>query len=265
MKKLLLAVFAMVLWAGSSWGQTITIGTGTSTSRYPLCDYFVYSRSQMLFLASELTTGGNITHLRWYRNDAGANAAAIGITEIWLKETSSSILSGTAWEEPGTLVASISNIDLGIGGGWFEVDITDFSYSGTSNLLVSVRTQNAPYTSPHSYWRYTSTSPNYRMRVGGSDSSNPPTMSLSYNRPNIQFEIVTAACSRTPDPDNTLSTLNPVCSGVNFTLSLQNTTLVRELHINGNLHFQVQILGRISGHLQHLRLHNLMKPTTDAK
>ena len=139
-------------------------------------------------------------------------------------ETSSTTLSGTAWEGPGTLVASISNIDLGTGGGWYEIDITDFVYSGSSNLLVSVRTQNAPYTAPHSYWRYTSTSANYRMRVGGSDSSNPPTMSLSYSRPNIQFEIVTEACSGTPDPGNTISSSSSACSGVNFTLSLQNTT-----------------------------------------
>lgn len=37
------------------------------------------------------------------------------------------------------------------------------------------------------------------------------------------------ACSGTPTPGNTLSTANPVCSGVNFTLSLQNNPAVTGL------------------------------------
>ena len=115
MKKLFTFFMALILWAGSSQAITITIGAGTSTGRYPLNDYFVYSRSQMLFLASEITTGGTITHLRWYRDDVGPDPGAIGITEIWLMETPATTLSGTAWEGTGTLVASISNIDLGAG------------------------------------------------------------------------------------------------------------------------------------------------------
>jgi hypothetical protein len=192
MKKLFTLLMLLFLGAGSSWGVTITIGTGTLTSRYPLNDYYVYSRSQSLYLATEITTGGNITNLRWYRNDVGADPNAIGTTQIWLMETSNSVLTGTTWEGPGTLVATISNIDLGAGGGWLDIPISSFGYSGTSNLLVSVYTQNAPYTTPHATWRYTSTSTNYRLRSGNSDSSNPPTMALSYNRPNIQFEIVTS-------------------------------------------------------------------------
>ncbi|HQP02940.1 MAG TPA: fibronectin type III domain-containing protein, partial [Bacteroidia bacterium] len=152
----------------------------------------------MLFLSSEIGTVGNITNLRWYRNDVGANANAIGTTEIWLMETANTVLTGTTWEGPGTLVATISNIDLGAGGGWVDVPITSFAFSGTSNLLVSVRTQNAPYTTPHATYRYTSTSANYRTRQGNSDSVNPPTMALSYNRPNIQIEITSAGGCSSP-------------------------------------------------------------------
>jgi len=220
MKKFLLFLVTLSLWAGSSWAVTITIGTGTSTGRYPLDDYYVYSRSQMLYLASEMTTGGTITNLRWYRNDVGADPAAIGTTEIWLMETTATTLSGTAWEGPGTLVATISNIDLGAGGGWFDIDITDFGYGGTNNLLVSVRTQNAPYTTPHALWRYTSTSTNYRARAGQNDLSNPPTMALTYSRPNIQFEILTTSPNLTVVP----GTLN--FGGVPFGSSSPEKTYV---------------------------------------
>ncbi|MDD4575538.1 MAG: hypothetical protein PHI36_03825, partial [Bacteroidales bacterium] len=204
---------------------TVTIGTGTSEGRYPFNDYFKYSRSQCLYLSSEIGIGGTITKLRWYRNDASADADAIGTTEIWLMETSNTTLSETTWEEPGTLVKTITDIDLGSSAGWYEIDITDFEYNGTDNLLVSVRTQDAPYTSPHSYWRYTSTSSNYRARLGGSDVTNPPTMSLSYSRPNIQFDILQPPCTGTPDPGNTIASANPVCVGANFNLSLQNQTV----------------------------------------
>ncbi|MCB5285343.1 MAG: choice-of-anchor J domain-containing protein [Candidatus Cloacimonetes bacterium] len=91
----------------------------------------------------------------------------------------------STWQTEGTLVATISNIDLGSGGGWYNVDIADFDYSG-GNLMVSVRTQNAPYTSPHSYWRYTSTS-TYLSLLGNSDGTNPPDVYTSYSRPNITF------------------------------------------------------------------------------
>ena len=191
MKKIILLLFLLVC-AGSLCGETITIGTGTATGNYPLNDLYIYSRSQSLYLASEIGMEGTITNIRWYRNDIASDPNAIGITEIWLMEKEGSVLAGTLWEGPGTLVASISNIDLGPGGGWYDIPINAFPYSGVMNLLVSVRTQNAPYVSPHAKWRYTSTTQNYRMRAGNSDTQNPPNMALSYNRPNIQFEIITS-------------------------------------------------------------------------
>jgi len=186
----------------------VIIGTGVSTGRYPLNDYFVYSRSQCIYTAAEIgvPAGGTITHLKWYRNDAGADPNAIGTTEIWLTETASTTLS--TWQPEGTLVATISNIDLGAGAAWYTVDITDYAYTG-SNLMVSVRTQNAPYTAPHSYWRYTSTSPNYMSLLGNSDSTNPPSVSTSYYRPNITLVGITQAT-----PPGIASLVFPTPSGV---------------------------------------------------
>lgn len=193
MKRNVILVLLFLLFTFSlGFAATITIGTGTTTGRYPLGDYFIYQRSQMLYTSSEIGLGGNITHLRWYRNDIGADPDAVDI-EIWLKETSDTAISGTEWESPGTLVFSSSAIDLGSGDEWYEIDITDFMYGGTDNLLVSTYCQNAPYTSPHSLWRYTSTSPDIMMRGGQSDSTNPPTISTLTSRPNIQFEMETSA------------------------------------------------------------------------
>lgn len=199
MKKFMLLILALVI-AGLAFAQTdITIGTGTSTGRYPFNDYFVYSRSQCIYLESEIGAPGTIHKLRWYRNDTGANPSAIGTTQIWLKTVSNAVMTDVNWEDPGTMVAEISNIDLGAGNGWYEIDITDFAYAG-GNLLVSVYTQNAPYTAPHSYWRYTATTGFNRCRLGNDDSSNPPTLSLSTARPNIQINMTAGAPSAAPNP-----------------------------------------------------------------
>ena len=199
MKKIILTLLALSFALMAFAQVDITIGTGTSTGRYPLNDYYKYSRSQSLYMESEIGAPGTIHKLRWYRDDTGADPDAIGTTQIWLKTVTNAVLTGTDWEDPGTLVAEISNIDLGAGGGWYEVDITDFAYSG-GNLLVSVYTQNAPFTSPHAYWRYTSTTGINTIRSGNSDSSNPPSLSLGTSRPNIQINMTTSDPTSAPNP-----------------------------------------------------------------
>lgn len=189
MKKHLIMLL-IFLTASLAFGD-VTIGTGTETGGFPLNDLYKYSRTQCIYTAAEINVpaGGTITHLKWYRDDVGANPNAIGTTRIWISETSLTTLS--AWQPEGTLVATITNIDLGTGGDWFTVDISDFVYTG-SNLMVSVRTQNAPYTAPHAYWRCTSTSPHNRSLVGRSDTVNPPAVSTTYYRPNITLVGITS-------------------------------------------------------------------------
>jgi len=168
---------------------TATIGTGTNTQRIPLSDYWVYTRSQAIYLSSEIGIDGTINILRWYRSDTGADPSAIGTTEIWLKVVADAAFADATWQDPGTLVASISDIDEGAGNGWFSIDITNFDYNTSmGNLMVTTRTQEAPYTGSHSSWRYTATA-TYQTISGTSDSVNPPVVSLSYNRPNFQIEF----------------------------------------------------------------------------
>ncbi len=207
MKRILLFLAALFLLVNFSAGTTVTIGTGTLTSQYPLDDSYSYSRSQALYLSSEIgTPAGSITCLRWYRGNTGSDPNAIGITEIWLSETTNTVLTGAGWEDPGTLVASISNIDLGSGGGWLTVPITAFTYTG-GNLLVSTRAQNAPAISPQALWRYTGTASNFMVRQGSSNTVNPPGMALSTDRPNIQLEVILTALDFGDAPDPSYPTL----------------------------------------------------------
>jgi hypothetical protein len=191
-----------------SYPPSVVIGTNTLAGRFPLDDYYIYSRSQMLYLSSEIGADShiNIRKISWFRNDTGADPDAIGTLEIWMKETTATSISGTDWENPGTLVATLTNVDLGSGNDWLTIDTTDFLLPNGQNLLISVRTQNAPYTSPHSYWRYSIAT--NMMRAGQSDDTNPPSMSVSSARPNLKLVYGYAAEVPPPNPAAIVSPLN---------------------------------------------------------
>lgn len=199
-----LTVFYTLLGAET----TIQIGSGDFPTHYPLNDYYTYTRSQQLYLASEIGTQGIITKLRWYRSDTGSDPAAIGTTEIWLRPYHYNEFLTPDWEDPGTLVASLSNIDLGSGAEWFEVNIMDYEYSG-SNLMVSVRTQDAPYTSPHAYWYSTNYYPLHFSKESHDDYYNPPDYMVYGNvRPNIQLVFEPFTPTAVPNPATLLYPAN---------------------------------------------------------
>jgi hypothetical protein len=69
---------------------------------------------------------------------------------------------------------------------WLQIPLqTAFSYSGANNLLVSVYSQNTVTEAGYSQYYYTSTG-SY-MFITGSSSTNPPPVSMSLYRPNIQI------------------------------------------------------------------------------
>ncbi len=73
---------------------------------------------------------------------------------------------------------------------------------------------------------FSATPGTHKMRVRGEYSVAPtdPCNQLDYGETeDYDFTVIALApCSGTPAPGNTLSSISPVCSGVNFTLSLQN-------------------------------------------
>jgi hypothetical protein len=59
---MLCIVFGLLIQA-----QTVTIGTGTSTQRYPVGGYYGFERSASLYTASEinLSAGGSVLSVAW--------------------------------------------------------------------------------------------------------------------------------------------------------------------------------------------------------
>jgi hypothetical protein len=56
-----LTIFTFLLLGSAAMGQ-ITIGSGTSTQRYPLGNYFGYERSASLYTSTEIGSSGIISN-----------------------------------------------------------------------------------------------------------------------------------------------------------------------------------------------------------
>ncbi|MCB5271735.1 MAG: hypothetical protein LHW56_07800 [Candidatus Cloacimonetes bacterium] len=90
MKKLILLI---VILAPSlaAFALNKTIGTGTSTKRFPLGSLYGYERTADLYLAAEIGTQSiSISELAWYSIIA---TTATVPTKIYLKTTSANTLS----------------------------------------------------------------------------------------------------------------------------------------------------------------------------
>lgn len=167
----------------------VTIGSGTSTQRYPLGAYYGYERSASLYTAAEIGIGGNITNLAWYPTVTSAYSRPI---KIYLKTTSSSSLSAVTW---ATMISGATLVYNGSTGSipsntWFSFLLaSSFMYNGADNLLVLVETnyggsggtttsspscQYTTLTNCHEIWNSDSEPPTGNGTVGSS-------------RPNIQI------------------------------------------------------------------------------
>ncbi|MDY0083364.1 MAG: hypothetical protein RBR74_09300 [Ignavibacteriaceae bacterium] len=80
----LYSCITLLLFCGfsSSILAQVTIGSGTSTQRYPLGAYWGYERSASLYTAAEISTSGSITNLAWYPTETSSISRPIKIFNI---------------------------------------------------------------------------------------------------------------------------------------------------------------------------------------
>ena len=213
------------LLALPSMAQTVTIGSGTSTQRWPLGSYWGYERSASLYTAAEMSAvaGSNITTVSWY---CAATGPARPIA-IYLKTGVASPLTAVTWASMTAGATQVYTGSLTPSIGWNIINLpTAFSYTG-QNLTVLVESnyggggsgsstapsaQYSTSTGNHAYWYADNTPPT-------------STATLTANRPNVQLGYSGGApCSGTPAPGNTTGP-TAVSSGDVVNLGLQNTTL----------------------------------------
>lgn len=132
-----------VVATGTSATNTIGAG-GMSGVNQPFRGNFEKSRSQFIYLASELSaagfTAGNITALGFNITSKTSTIPYNGLT-ISLKNTATSTFASTAFEA-GTTSSYSASYSTVAGMNTFTLT-TPFSWDGTSNLLVEICYDNA--------------------------------------------------------------------------------------------------------------------------
>ena len=201
----MLLLAAMILpMLVSAQNTEVTIGDGTSNNNTtPYNQYYKNSTTEMLYLASEVGTSGEIQSVAW--NVASASNHDYTQIKIYMGVTdATSLSSGFTDFNDLQLVYTSTNGTIGESIGWETVTLqSPFYYNGTENLVVVVCRQAANYTSGLKYY-YTSSS--NRVRYYRSDSgsgygelTNSYSSTTSDQLPNMQLSINTAAavpCTR---------------------------------------------------------------------
>ena len=187
-----------------------TVGTGTSTTYYfPINNYYNYSCTEQIYLASEVGEAGTITSVSFYYNYGTAYTSS-NVT-MYLKNVSRSSFASATDYEPLSANDIVWTGDIApTGSGWYTFNLTTpFEYDGTSNLLVAFHDGTSGYPGTSYTWYYT-TAPNsaYMALHYYSDSYNPDPYNLgSYSgstytytyRANAQFCISTPSCPKPRD------------------------------------------------------------------
>ena len=123
--------------------DTIAIGSGTSVWAYPMYTYYHDSRTQVIYLASEIGSEGTITAL-------GLDVATVPgqIMNNWtirMKHTTMSSYSTASLDATGWTIVYQGNEPIGITG-WRTFNFsTPFEYNGSDNLLVDFSHNNTSY------------------------------------------------------------------------------------------------------------------------
>ena len=202
----------------------------------PIFDYFKTSRSQYLYLASELTaagmTPGFIDELSWNVTVIPAGTNATENYTIKMLSTAVSSLSITGWESGASLVWGPADYNAVVGTNLFTLD-NPFYWNGTDNIIVEVcggddnieytKNVRTTWTGPlgfnasRTYASDTDTDP---CGYTGTEFEDAVTGGADY-RPQATFGMIEAVnCADLPIIGPTDASSTEVCAGETFILSI---------------------------------------------
>ena len=229
-----LVALAILLSTGGVQAQTYTVeptggtaGNTNGTGSDPVDDYFKYMRYQVVYTAAELSASGLV---------GGSTITAVGWNVTQLPGTLSNYTikmgnttaSNSATHDASTTTVVKTAFSFTPVSGWNMITLsTTFVWDGTSNILVEVCTGSNPFASPYGgvQAKTSVTNGSRYVRDDNSDQCSTNTSSVNTTKPYFGINATPPPpCTGTPTPGNTVSSANPVCSGVNFDLSLQNPT-----------------------------------------
>lgn len=178
-------------------GGTVVFDQGTTTTyQIPINNYYKYSYSQQIYLASEMNGPIDIKSIS-FDYAYGTPTSAKTNVNMYLGHTTKDAFTGTSDYIPVSSLHLVYSGALNCSQGWntFILD-SIFHYNGSDNLVLAVDDNTNAYNGTAYVFNAESQSPNYRTLYYYSDSNNPdpsdPTAvttsnSRSYNRSNVKF------------------------------------------------------------------------------
>lgn len=175
--------------------EEVTVGTGTSTSRYPFSSDYKYSTTETIYNASELGGSGTITSIS-YNYSSSSNALDSEVKIYMGHKSEDSFSSGTDYIPASALTLVYDHsVTLGNRSGWEKFNLDkQFEYKGDQNLLVVIcksatNTKSLYYytTSDYSGISICRTSSNSSLYA---DVEETEGFSTSYYYPNAKFEFL---------------------------------------------------------------------------
>jgi len=235
MKKFLTLLIMLFLIAGSTLGQQFTVvptggtaGNTNGTGGDPVCRYYNSIRYQVVYTVAELSAAGmpanfDITALAW---NVTESSVSLGNYTIKMGHTTA---TNSAAHNTDATVTVKNPFTYSVTTGYNDIVFDNaFMWNGTSNIVVEICTgPSNPYTSPYGGVQVKTgvTSGSRMYRVDGASACAVNTGTTNTTKPYVRFTGTPSnACSGTPTPGNTISSANPVCIGVNFSLTLENST-----------------------------------------
>ena len=177
-------------------GDPFTNGT-TNIYTLPLNNFYNYSYTQQIFLASEINGAATIDSIAFYYNYSSPSTDKTNVT-LYLGHTSQSTFGGSSNYIPVSSLTQVYSGPMNCSQGWNTfVFTTPFQYNGTDNLVVVVDDNSGAYDG-NSYVFRAHDAGATRSLYFYSDSSNPdptnPTSagassSTSSNRSDVKFFI----------------------------------------------------------------------------
>jgi len=192
MKKLLL-LLSLFLLVSTLFADYIEIGNGEGyePAQGPFYNYYKCSHAQTLYFSEELGGANTFTSLSFELERMSANYPELpNFTVKILAVELDQFTDGAYYDMTGaTEVFSETVYQLATDIGWFDIDITDFDYDGTSDLIIDVEFGLYENYDSTYYRNFKTASPGIiRMLEGHDDETYPATFDTAQEAySNIRF------------------------------------------------------------------------------
>ena len=211
MKKITLLLYLFLTVITLDLNAQVAIGSGSTTNQaVPVEAYYGYSYSQSIFLQTEIAGAGDITELTF--DFAGSSISNSNDWTIYIGHTTKTDFTSTVdWVDVTTLTQVHSGIVSLNGSSQVVVDITDFTYNNSDNLVIAVDENASGYNGASDDFLCFITGSDNRSITYYNDGTNPdpsapPTGYLRNVAPNIILGGITTSlmaplCAENPTPN----------------------------------------------------------------